>query len=91
MLARGAPYAPRSLRRRKVEEITITQTQDQILSGSQYSSDVELVQLIQEKIIVIDQTKQNKDNIRRNHFKNVYNTVVWFPADRNSTSANISI
>jgi hypothetical protein len=78
MHVRGAPYEPRDLRRRKVEEITITQLQDQILSGSQLSSEVELVQLVQEKIIIIDQTKQNKDNIRKNHFANVYNTVVGF-------------
>jgi hypothetical protein len=78
MHVRGAPYASRDLRRRKVEEITITQLQDQILSGSQLSSEVELVQLVQEKIIIIDQTKQNKDNIRKNHFANVYNTVVCF-------------
>lgn len=76
MIGRGAYYAPRSLQRRKVEEITITQLQDQILSGSQLSSEIELVQIVQEKIIIIDQTKRNKDNIRKNHFANVYNTVV---------------
>lgn len=75
MIGRGVYYAPRGLQRRKVDEITITQIQDQILSGSQLSSEIELVQIIQEKIIVIDQTKKNKDNIRKNHFANVYNSV----------------
>jgi hypothetical protein len=75
---RGVTYAPRGLQRRSTEEITITQTQDTILAGSQLSSEVELVQLVQEKIIIIDQTKRNKDNIRKNHFANVYNTVVGF-------------
>lgn len=76
MLVRGTHFIPRALQRRKVEEITITQLQTEVLSSSQLSSEVELVQLVQEKIIVIDQTKQNKDNIRKNHFSNVYKSVV---------------
>lgn len=73
---RGVAYVPGGLQRRSIEEVTITQTQTTILAGSQLSSEVELVQLLQEKIIVIDQTKRNKDNIRKNHFANVYSNVV---------------
>lgn len=75
---RGITYASRKLQRRKNQEITITQLQEEILTNSQMSSEVELVQLIQETVIVIDQTKENKDNIRKNHFRNVNNNVVWF-------------
>jgi hypothetical protein len=86
---RGIVYAPRGLQRRQVEEITITQLQEEILTSSQKSSEVELVQLVQEKIVIIDQTKRNKDNIRKNHFANVYSSVVSIPPRCTSCCANI--
>jgi hypothetical protein len=76
VIKRGIIYEPRNLNQRKVSEIQITQTETEILSNSQLSSEVELVQIVQEKLIVIDQTKKNKDNIRKNHYKNVNNNVV---------------
>lgn len=49
-------------------DITITQLQDTVIQNQ--NSEVELVQLVQEKIIVVDNSRQLRDNVRRNTFKN---------------------
>ena len=38
--------------------------------------ELQLTELVEKKLVIIDQTKENKDNIRKNHFKNVNNNVV---------------
>ena len=50
---------------------------------------MELVQLVQETIVINDQTERNKDNIRKNHFANVYSSVVSIPPGYHSCRANI--
>jgi len=64
-----------------VQDITITElsTTDFSLPSDQRSQDVELVKLVQEKIIVIDNSRQFRDNVRKNTFRNKnknVNTVV---------------
>ena len=59
------------------------------MTNSQKSSEVELVQLVQETIVINDQTERNKDNIRKNHFANVYSSVVSIPPGCHSCRANI--
>lgn len=53
-----------------VQDITITQFSNTVIQDQQRNSDVQLVQLIQERIIVVDNTRQLRDNVRRNTFKN---------------------
>ena len=53
-----------------LQDITITQFSNTVIDDNQRGRDVQLVQLIQERIIVVDNSRQLRDNIRRNTFRN---------------------
>lgn len=87
IVARGLQWTPRELYPRKgnndnnnvVTDITITEEVDTVVSSSSRNSDIELVQILQEEVIVVDNSKQFRDNVRKNTFKNKnenVNTVV---------------
>jgi len=61
-----------------VQEITITElsTTDVSIQNGQRSQDIQLVQLVQEKIVVIDNSRQFRDNVRKNTFRNKNKNVV---------------
>lgn len=49
-------------------DITITEFQNTVVQDR--GRDLQLVTLIQERLIVIDNSRENRDNVRRNTFKN---------------------
>jgi len=51
-----------------VTDITITEFQNTVVQDR--GRDLQLVTLIQERLIVIDNSRENRDNVRRNTFKN---------------------
>ncbi|KAG0652089.1 hypothetical protein D0Z07_1386 [Hyphodiscus hymeniophilus] len=82
---RGLVWMPRSLEARKKNSnnnddiITITQLEETQLTVVQRGQEVQLTEIVEDKLVIIDQTKKNKDNIRKNHYKNRnsnVNTVV---------------
>jgi hypothetical protein len=69
-----------------VQDITITQLTDTVIKSSsesnsnkgnsQQTTDIELVKEIQKRIIVVDNSRQLRDNVRKNTFKNKNQNVV---------------
>lgn len=80
VVARGIQWTPRSLYPRKnsnkvVQDITITEFSESESNSNSRNSDVELVQILQKEIIVIDNSQEFRDNVRRNTFKNKNSNV----------------
>ena len=75
-------WTPRSVKRNKKNDnknndvITITQLEETQLTVSERGKEVQLTELVEDKLVIIDQTKENKDNIRKNHYKNKNNNLV---------------
>ncbi|KAH8602474.1 hypothetical protein B0O99DRAFT_606645 [Bisporella sp. PMI_857] len=53
-----------------IQDITVTQFQNIVISDEERNRDVQLVQLIQERLIVVDNSREFRDNVRRNTFRN---------------------
>lgn len=58
------------------DKIEITQLVAVQLTEQQRGREVQFTEIVVENLQIIDQTKQNKDNIRKNHFRNRNNKVV---------------
>lgn len=74
-------WIPRSVEPRKNKNnndniLTITELEETQLTVVEKGKEVQLTELVEKKLVIIDQTKQNKDNIRKNHFKNKNSNVV---------------
>jgi hypothetical protein len=82
MAERGLPWIPRGVKSRRNRSrnsknvITITELEETELTISQKDSDIQLTELIETKLVILDQTRRNKDNIRKNHFRNSNRNVV---------------
>lgn len=57
-------------------DITITELSVDVVDQKKRGDDVVLVQLIQQRLLVIDNSEQFKDNVRRNTFRNKNQNVV---------------
>ncbi|KAM3068763.1 hypothetical protein ACMFMG_010934 [Clarireedia jacksonii] len=78
-LARGLVYPSRSLGRGADGVVIITQTQEQQLTEISRGREMQLTQLVQDRLIIIDRTNTARDNVRRNHFRNLnsqQNTII---------------
>ena len=88
-MARGVHWTPKRQNRDNnrnrnndiIQDITITQFSNTVVQNDQRGRDVQLVQLIQERIIVVDNSRQIRDNVRRNTFKN----------RRNNNNENVNV
>ncbi|TGO48647.1 hypothetical protein BCON_0234g00110 [Botryotinia convoluta] len=74
-IARGLVYAPRDSRQQSKANsnnvIIITKTEEEQLTEISRNREIQLTKLVQERLIIIDRTQIARDNIRRNHFKNL--------------------
>ncbi|PQE30672.1 Cas1p-like protein [Rutstroemia sp. NJR-2017a WRK4] len=70
-LARGLVYTPRSLGRQGDSVVTITQTQEEQLTEISRGREIQLTKLVQDRLVIIDRTNVARDNIRKNHFRNL--------------------
>ncbi|KAM0129062.1 hypothetical protein ACHAP3_008014 [Botrytis cinerea] len=82
-IARGLVYAPRNSRQQSKANsnnvIIITKTEEEQLTEISRNREIQLTKLVQERLIIIDRTQIARDNIRRNHFKNLnsqQNTII---------------
>ncbi|ESZ91153.1 hypothetical protein SBOR_8464 [Sclerotinia borealis F-4128] len=77
--ARGLVYTTRSFGQRGNSVITITKTEEEQITEISRGREIQLTKLVQERLIIIDRTQIARDNIRKNHFKNLnsqQNTVI---------------
>ena len=66
---RGMIWVPRKLQQRKDTEIVqITDITEEQITEVQRGQEVQFTVLVEKKIIEIRQTKNAKDNVRKNHF-----------------------
>ncbi|KAB8297323.1 hypothetical protein EYC80_002673 [Monilinia laxa] len=78
-VARGLVYAPRSVGQRVNGVVTITTTEEEQLTEISRGREIQLTKLVQERLVIIDRTQIARDNIRKNHFRNLnsqQNTVI---------------
>ncbi|RAL60053.1 hypothetical protein DID88_000679 [Monilinia fructigena] len=78
-VARGLVYAPRSGGQRANVVVTITKTEEEQLTEISRGREIQLTKLVQERLVIIDRTQTARDNIRKNHFRNLnsqQNTVI---------------
>ncbi|KAI9646116.1 hypothetical protein NHQ30_005556 [Ciborinia camelliae] len=77
--ARGLIFTPRRMGQRANGVITITKTKEEQLTEISRGREIQLTKLVQERLVIIDQTQIARDNIRKNHFRNLnsqQNTVI---------------
>ncbi|KAF7877639.1 hypothetical protein EAF04_001310 [Stromatinia cepivora] len=72
-IERGLVYNPRSSGQRANSNgvITITKTKEEQLTEISRGREIQLTKLVQERLVIIDQTQIARDNVRRNHFRNL--------------------
>jgi len=82
MAERGLVWVPRALQERKNNQnsdITITDTEITQLTEIQQGSETQLTVAVEKQVVIKQQTKSAKDNVRKNHFAAIntqVNTVV---------------
>jgi len=96
--ARGLIYAPQSLSKRKNNnnnKLVITTTEETQLTEIQQGSEIQLTEIVEKQLVVIDKTNEARDNVRKNHFKNVNSdknlvliVVVEIVDERDSSNKN---
>lgn len=72
-IERGLVYNPRSSGHRANSNnvIIITKTKEEQLTEVSRGREIQLTKLVQERLVIIDQTQIARDNVRRNHFRNL--------------------
>lgn len=62
--------------------LVITTTEETQLTEIQQGSEIQLTEIVKKQLVVIDKTNEARDNVRKNHFKNVHSdqasTLVTF-------------